>query len=108
MNRHCRNSICNGNFNSHILSNQNSNCCDHILTNNCNQEDNCANDNLHETLCRCIGLQCSCEFQIHDNLETKTGILEKVGEDHIILRSINHNKLMLCDICNLRFITVNC
>lgn len=66
----------------------------------------CTKDTLQESLCYCVGKVCVCEFQLQDRLETKTGVLEKVADDYFILRSQNHNKMMLCQTCLLRFITV--
>ena len=41
-----------------------------------------------------------------NSLEKREGILERVGENYLLLRSINHNKLMYCNTCHLRFVTV--
>ena len=89
----------------------NTSCCNNLLSNQgsvLGAQDTCTNDNLLDSLCCCIGKTCSCEFQIHDNLETKTGILEKVASDYLLLRSTNNNKIMFCQTCNLRFVTVTC
>jgi len=53
-----------------------------------------------------FGRKCSCEFEIGDDLETKTGILEKVGGNYLLLRSLNNNKIMYCNTCDLKFVTV--
>jgi hypothetical protein len=74
--------------------------------NNCNN--NCVNENLLDALCKCIGRKCNCEFETCNGLESKCGVLERVGNDYILLRSVNNNRSMYCSICNLLFVTIMC
>lgn len=67
---------------------------------------NCTNSNLLDSLCNCIGRRCTCEFEINNRLESKCGILESIGNDYLLLRSINNNRLLYCYTCNLRFVTI--
>lgn len=61
-----------------------------------------------DSLCNYVGHKCSCDFQINNTIVTKTGILENIGDNYILLRSTaNNSKIMFCDTCNLRFITIN-
>ncbi len=83
--------------------------------NNTNNDNNtqacsngCTNDGLLDVLCSCIGRRCSCEFDTSDGLETRTGLLERVGNDYILLRSLNNNRLMYCSTCDLMFISIMC
>ena len=102
MNYCCRNSCLN---NSVPLGNINSN---NTLANRNTLplQESCTNDELLDSLCCCIGKRCSCEFEIDNRLEKREGILDKIGSDYLILRSLNQNKEMYCSLCNLRFVTV--
>lgn len=66
------------------------------------------NDNLLDVLCNYIGRRCICEFDTNNELESKTGILERIGNDYLILRALNNNRIMFCKTCNLIFITIMC
>lgn len=113
MNNCCRCSSSNGNFSNNVLSSQdftnsnNSNTCGcstQNLNNNC--ENNFDNRNLSESLNDCVGRRCICEFDTSDGLESKTGILERIGNNYLILRSLNSNRIIYCNTCNLMFVTI--
>lgn len=76
--------------------------------NNCGCNNNCVNENLLDALCNCIGRKCNCEFETCNGLESKCGVLERVGNDYILLRSVNNNRSMYCSVCNLLFVTIMC
>ena len=76
--------------------------------NNCGFNNNCVNENLLDALCNCIGRKCNCEFETCNGLESKCGVLERVGNDYILLRSVNNNRSMYCSVCNLLFVTIMC
>ena len=67
-----------------------------------------SNENLSELLFNYIGQKCICEFNTGDGLESKTGILEKIGNDFIVLRSLNNSRMMYCYLSNLMFVTIVC
>ncbi len=108
MNNCCRYSLCNrdtlssnNNINSNVmptLASQN-------LSNNC---DTCGTEDFVDALCNLIGRKCNCEFATPRGLEAKCGILERVGNDFLVLRSLNNNRLMYCSLCDLIFITIIC
>ena len=72
-----------------------------------NVENNCLSDKLLEALCSQVGRRCSCEFNTQKGIDSKSGILERVGNDYLVLRSLTNNKLMYCYINHLLFITIN-
>ena len=76
--------------------------------NNCGCNNNCVNENLLDALCNCIGRKCNCEFETCNGLESKCGVLERVGNDYILLRSVNNNRSMYCSVCNFLFVTIMC
>lgn len=54
-----------------------------------------------------IGKLMRVEFLIGtNNLTDKTGILEDVGASYILLRSIESDNLVYCDIYSIKFITI--
>ena len=113
MSNYCRFSTCNGNLSNNDVLSGNTNrlvtCTNNANSNNnANTNDcNCTNDNLLDSLCNCIGRRCTCEFDTNDGLESKSGILERIGNDYFLLRSLNNNRLMYCRVCSLLFITIN-
>ena len=105
MNSGHRNSTRNGNLSNNILSNNN------VLPtniNNCQNPNNCANDNLQDILCNYLGWRCSCEFDTLDGLETRSGTLERIGNDYLALRTTNSNGIVYCNTSNLRFVSFMC
>lgn len=123
MSNYCRlsncNCSCNGNSssnsqvgNTNILANVPSNLCacnNDYITNNCNvSANNCTNENMLDFLCNCVGRRCTCEFNTNNGLESKSGILERIGEDYLLLRSLNNNRVMYCKTDALMFVTINC
>ena len=105
MNSCHRNSTRNGNLSNNILSNNN------VLPtniNNCQNPNNCANDNLQDILCNYLGWRCSCEFDTLDGLETRSGTLERIGNDFLALRTTNSNGIVYCNTSNLRFVSFMC
>ena len=88
-----------------MVASTNSNC------NNCNTPNiavgnNCVNENLLDSLCNCIGRKCTCELSTGDGLESKTGILERIGNDYLSLRSLNSNRIIYCNTSSLIFVTI--
>lgn len=73
-----------------------------------NRANSCSNETLLDLLCDYIGQKCTCEFNTGDGLEYKTGILVKIGNDFLALRSLNNNRMMYCQTSNLVFVTVIC
>lgn len=41
------------------------------------------------------------------NLQDRTGILVEVGASYIVLRSIQDNNLLYCDIYSIKFVTIS-
>ena len=89
-------------LNNNVL-NQNSDNLNNTPNNSCP-----INDNLLDILCNYIGRRCICEFDTNNELESKTGILEKIGKDYLVLRALNNNRIMFCNTRNLVFITIMC
>lgn len=57
---------------------------------------------------RHIGKLVRVEFLIGTNyLEDRTGILVEVGASYIVLRSIQDNNLLYCDIYSIKFVTIS-
>ena len=67
-----------------------------------------SDNNWCSLLSNFIGRTCECEFLLGDNLISRTGILNDVGTDFLILASTNRSNsdILLCDTCNLRFVRV--
>ena len=76
--------------------------------NNCGCNNNCVNENLLDALCNCIGRKCNCEFETCNGLESKCGVLERVGNDYILFFFVNNKRSMYCIVCNLLFVTIMC
>lgn len=95
------NSCCNQNSNTSNSGNCNNN-------QNSNTSNNCVNENLLDALCNCVGRRCTCEFDTSDGLESKSGVLERIGNNFLLLRSVNNNRVMYCSTCNLMFVTIMC
>ena len=105
MNNCCRYSVRNtNNLSTQAINNTTNN----SNSDNQNCPNQCTNNGLLDILCNCIGRRCSCEFDTSDGLETRTGLLEQVGNDYILLRSLNNNRLMYCSTCDLMFISIMC
>ena len=94
-----------------------------ISQNNCSNNNllntNCNNDLLPEqvvintsTNFNCflqnyIGKKCSCEFIVGDNLVKRTGTLSEVGNNFLILASLNNGtNILFCDTANLIFVKI--
>lgn len=116
-NTNTQNLASNNDFNASNMANTNNTCNNNaqnlLGTNTSNNQNvagvnNCVNETLRDTLCNCIGRRCTCEFSTDDGLESKSGILERVGDDYLVLRSINNNRAMYCNITNLMFVTIMC
>lgn len=57
---------------------------------------------------RYIGRLVRAEFLVGTTyLEDRTGILLEVGASYIVLRSIQDNNLMYCDIYSIKFVTIS-
>ena len=135
MNNYCRCNACNGVVENAVLStgiacNQSNNDCnvsneslnnEALCTNvqnnnvansnvvfNRNNVNRCPSGNLLNVLCNYLGRRCTLEFNTGRGIETKNGVLEGVGDNYILLRSCNNNKVMYCNICNLLFVTISC
>lgn len=55
-----------------------------------------------------IGKLVRVEFLIGTNyLEDRTGVLVDVGASYILLRSIQDNNLLYCDIYSIKFVTIS-
>lgn len=55
-----------------------------------------------------IGRLVKVEFLIGSNfLEDRTGILLEVGASYIVLRSVQDNNLLYCDIFSIKFVTIS-
>ena len=55
-----------------------------------------------------IGRLVKVEFLIGTNyLEDRTGILLEVGASYIVLRSVQDNNLLYCDIFSIKFVTIS-
>ncbi|MBQ9279953.1 MAG: hypothetical protein IJ215_02765 [Clostridia bacterium] len=97
-----------GNSNSNNHNNNNSNVLG-LSQNTCNNTDieGLSSDNWCCLLNNFIGRRCECEFDVGDELVSRTGILEDVGTDFLVLSSLNNNSsILLCDTCALRFVRV--
>lgn len=93
------------NFNG-VLGTSNNNS---ILSQHCNTNiQGLSSDNWCTLLSNFIGRNCECEFVLGDDLVSRTGILNDVGTDFLILTSSNNNNsdVLLCDTCSLRFVRV--
>ena len=66
-----------------------------------------SSDNWCTLLSNFIGHTCTCEFDIGNELVSRTGVLSDVGTDYLVLAS-NHNRssMLLCDTCSLRLVRV--
>lgn len=53
-----------------------------------------------------IGKLVKVEFLIGNNSTDRTGVLVKVGVSYIILRPIDVNGLLLCDLYSIKFVTI--
>lgn len=82
------------------------------------KEENVSREPLPETLTntiytpaflkRHIGRLVKVEFLIGSNyLEDRTGILLEVGASYIVLRSVQDNNLLYCDIYSIKFVTIS-
>lgn len=57
---------------------------------------------------RYIGRLVKVEFLIGSNyLEDRTGILLEVGASYILLRAVQDNNLLYCDIYSIKFVTIS-
>lgn len=57
---------------------------------------------------RHIGRLVKVEFLIGTNyLEDRTGILLEVGASYIVLRAVQDNNLLYCDIFSIKFVTIS-
>lgn len=57
---------------------------------------------------RYIGRLVKVEFLIGSNyLEDRTGILLEVGASYILLRAVQDNNLLYCDIFSIKFVTIS-
>jgi hypothetical protein len=65
-------------------------------------------ENLLDSLCDEIGNRCNCQFAVGDegDLEDRSGILDKVGGNFIVLRSAETGNKLYCNASNLQFISV--
>ncbi len=55
-----------------------------------------------------IGRLVKVEFLIGSNyLEDRTGILLEVGASYIVLRAVQDNNLLYCDIFSIKFVTIS-
>lgn len=55
-----------------------------------------------------IGKLVKVEFLIGtDRLEDRTGILLEVGASYIVLRSVQDNNILYCDIYSIKFVTIS-
>ncbi len=62
----------------------------------------CSRNNL---LSQYIGRRCTCEFLIASEVVKKTGLLNSVGIDYIVLTSINNpDGKLICPLNELKFI----
>lgn len=93
----CRCSICNRELGDNNVSTQS-------ISSNCS----CSSNNFLDVLSDNIGRRCNCEFESGNGIESKCGILERVGNDFILLRSTNNNRIVYCNACNLLFATIMC
>lgn len=52
-----------------------------------------------------IGHKCTCEFYIDSNIIKKTGLLDRVGTDFVVLTSTNNpDEKLICSLEELKFI----
>ena len=79
---------------------------------NCNNNDILSEQNLVNTstnlnyfLQNYIGRKCSCEFIVGDNLVKRTGTLSEVGNNFLVLTSLNNGtNILFCDTSYLIFV----
>ena len=72
-----------------------------------NNSSNCVNnDSIQKRLCNFLGLKCLCTFVANNNneIEERTGILQEVGNNYIILKSCSTGNCILCNTEYLLFI----
>lgn len=53
-----------------------------------------------------IGKLVKAEFLIGNTITDRTGVLVKVGVNYILLRPIDINGLLLCDLYSIKFVTI--
>jgi hypothetical protein len=53
-----------------------------------------------------IGKLVKAEFLVGNNITDRTGVLVKVGVNYILLRPIELNGLLLCDLYSIKFVTI--
>lgn len=71
-----------------------------------NQRSNTSNDTIQDKLKDFLGLKCLCTFAINsDNeIEERTGVLQEVGYNYLILKSCSTGNCTLCNTSHLLFI----
>lgn len=92
------------NFNNVLSATNNS-----ILPQSCDTDiQGLSSDNWCTLLSQFIGRNCECEFVLGNDLISRTGILNDIGNNYLILTSSNNNNsdILLCDTCQLRFVRV--
>lgn len=53
-----------------------------------------------------IGKLVKAEFLVGNTITDRTGVLVKVGVNYILLRPIDINGLLLCDLYSIKFVTI--
>ena len=54
-----------------------------------------------------IGRKCACEFYLNSDIIKKTGLLDSVGTDFIVLTSTNNpEERLICSLAELKFIKI--
>ena len=95
-------------LNSNNVQNTNypNNYCNNYNTQSLARINACTKENLLDFLCNYLGKKCTCEFITNNSVETKSGILERIGNNFFGLRAINNNRIIYCNISNLIFVTI--
>lgn len=103
----------NNNSNSNSNTNEKRQLEDTLLTTNMMQNQQIPESLLNTVytpafLRKHIGKLVKVEFLIGSNyLEDRTGILLEVGASYIVLRSVQDNNILYCDIFSIKFVTIS-
>jgi hypothetical protein len=98
--------------NNDVLGNLNNRSHNDVLGDTNNREkNNCScnrTESLLDSLCDEIGNRCNCQFAVGEegDLEDRSGILDEVGGNFIVLRSAETGNRLFCNASNLQFISV--
>lgn len=66
------------------------------------------NESILGVLYNFLGRNCNCQFNTYNsrNLEEVNGIIEEIGGDYIIIRSMSTGRKTICNACNLQFVNI--